>query len=117
MVVDELSVGKIDFLRMDAEGYETHILEGATKTIQKFKPMMQIEVHVERLGQEKTQKLLENCIEAGYDKSFCIPRELDTPIVGNESDMEKTNLKTLINDLEKGVLPRCMILFLKKPEI
>jgi len=116
-LVDELGVDKIDFLRMDAEGYEVHILEGATKTIQKFKPMIQIEVHVERLGQEKTQKLLENFIEAGYDESFCIPRELDTSIVGNESDMKKTNLNTLINDLEKSVLPRCMILLLKKPEI
>jgi len=37
---EELSVDRIDFLRMDVEGYEANILEGAQKTIQKFKPII-----------------------------------------------------------------------------
>lgn len=115
--LQEIDLKKIDLLRMDVEGYEMHVLEGAKESIQKFKPMIQIEIHVERLGTEKTKKLLDGFIGVGYDSGFCIPRELDSLVLGNESDMQKTNLKALIHDLEKGILPRAMILFLRKPEI
>jgi len=40
---------RIDFIKMDVEGFETYILEGATKTLKKNKPIMIIEAHSQRL--------------------------------------------------------------------
>ena len=34
----------LDFIKMDVDGYECRILEGATKTIKKYKPIMIIEI-------------------------------------------------------------------------
>jgi len=106
---------KLDFLRMDVEGYEMQILEGAKESIGKFKPMIQIEVHLQRLGKNNTKKLLKGLKTDGYQNTYCITREFDSPIFGNESDMCKTNLEKLIKDLEDELLPRCFILFLEKP--
>lgn len=36
---------KIDFIKIDVEGYECHVLEGAENVIQKHKPFLLIEVH------------------------------------------------------------------------
>ena len=48
----------VDFIRMDVEGYEYHMFNGMTKTIQKYKPMMLIEFHNSVLGIERTIELL-----------------------------------------------------------
>ena len=54
---DEDIPGQIDFIKIDTEGSELFILEGAIKTINKFKPLIQIETN-------STSKKLFN-----YDKS------------------------------------------------
>lgn len=107
---------KLDFLRMDVEGYEMQILEGAKESIGKFKPMIQIEVHLHKLGKNNTKKLLDGFKTHGYQNTYFITREFDiSPIFGNESNMSKTNLEKLMKDLEDELLPRCFILFLEKP--
>ena len=54
--IDEKSIEKLDFVRMDVEGYEHHIIEGMKNIIKNSKPMFQIEVHVTLLGKEGTKK-------------------------------------------------------------
>jgi len=109
-------ISKLDILRMDVEGYEVEILEGAKELIRNFQPNIQIEVHLQRLGPQNTKKVLEVFRSAGYKKTYFIPRELDFALMGKNDDMQKTNLDELINNLEKNLLPRCFILFLEKPE-
>ena len=49
-LVEELGISdRIDFIKMDVEGFETYILEGAKKTLKKYKPIMIIEAHSQRL--------------------------------------------------------------------
>jgi FkbM family methyltransferase len=43
--IDSLNLPSVGVLKIDTEGYETPILEGAKETIRKFKPRLVIEVH------------------------------------------------------------------------
>ena len=51
---------KIDFIRMDVEGFELKVFEGAKNIIKKFHPMIQFELHLDALGKSKTKKILDN---------------------------------------------------------
>ena len=112
----EKSLKKLDFIQMDVEGYEKQILEGGKESIRKFKPMIQVEVHLQRLGKDNTKKLLEELKTHGYNSAHCIAREFDiSPKFRDESKMFKTDLENLLKDLEDEQLPRCFLLFLEKP--
>ncbi|MGO8807141.1 MAG: FkbM family methyltransferase [Candidatus Bathyarchaeia archaeon] len=43
--LDSLSLPAVGVIKIDTEGYETPILQGAKETIQKYKPRLVIEVH------------------------------------------------------------------------
>ena len=43
--VEENNIEKIDYIKMDVEGAERNILEGAIKTIKKFKPSLAIAIY------------------------------------------------------------------------
>ena len=43
--VEENNIEKIDYIKMDVEGAEKNILEGAIKTIKKFKPFLAIAIY------------------------------------------------------------------------
>jgi FkbM family methyltransferase len=47
-----------DFLKIDVEGHELKVLEGATETLKRYRPDMLIEIHSKALG-EKILTLLE----------------------------------------------------------
>jgi FkbM family methyltransferase len=42
--IEELNILKIDFIKIDVEGYEYLVLEGAERTIERFKPIFFIEL-------------------------------------------------------------------------
>lgn len=53
MAIDELNLTHIDFIKIDCEGYELNVLKGGINTINKFKPVMLIEINdmtLERSG-------------------------------------------------------------------
>ncbi len=43
--LDDIRLDKVDFVKMDVEGYELNVLRGGEKTILSLRPRMQIEVH------------------------------------------------------------------------
>lgn len=47
--IDSLKLDKCNFIKIDCEGAEPNILEGAKETIQKFKPILFIEVNISAL--------------------------------------------------------------------
>jgi FkbM family methyltransferase len=44
-IADEHSIGKIDFIKMDIEGGELNALKGSIKTIEKYRPVIMIEIN------------------------------------------------------------------------
>ena len=111
--VDEIKLSQLDFLRMDVEGYEQYVFEGMNKTLEKFKPMIQIEIHASIMGTETTIKLLETLKKQGYDILYYIPRDVDVPIIGTSRNIKKYNIPTIIDKLEKKLLPSFFMLILK----
>lgn len=47
--IDIFNIPKVDFIKIDVEGFELKVLQGAIKTIQKFKPKLYIEINSETL--------------------------------------------------------------------
>lgn len=44
-VFEDFNFNKLDFIKMDLEGYEVHALEGGLKTLKKFKPTVLLEMN------------------------------------------------------------------------
>lgn len=51
ITLDSLKLSALDFLKIDVEGYEVAVLEGAALTIKKYRPKMWIEINVGALSQ------------------------------------------------------------------
>lgn len=46
--LDDLVLGKVDYLKVDVEGSELRLLAGATRMLKEFHPVVAVEVHSER---------------------------------------------------------------------
>jgi FkbM family methyltransferase len=56
-LVSEAGLTRLDFMKIDVEGGELHVLHGAAATVDRFRPAMFIEIearHTERYGYEPT---------------------------------------------------------------
>jgi len=111
--LEEKGLNKLDFLRMDVEGFELNVYEGIRKTVRKFKPIIQIEVHKKFLGYENTKKILENFKEDGYEIKYYTKRDMDLPNVGNIRDVKKLQLNKLLEIFNKDSSPGVFSLFLE----
>jgi len=111
--LDELNINHVDFVRMDVEGYESHIIQGMKNTIKKSKPMFQIEVHASILGKEGTRKFLKEFQDHGYEAKYYIPRDIDLPIIGTMNDVKYHTIDVLLEMLENDTLSHFFNLCLK----
>lgn len=114
--VYEKQLNRLDLIRMDVEGYELQILEGAKQIIKKFKPMMQIEIHTKILGKQNLKKVLLDLKNFGYEIKFFIAREIDFAYLGNEKNIRTPSFDKLIKESEEEVLPRNFILVINIPK-
>ena len=114
--LDELNIEHVDFVRMDVEGYEHHIIKGMNNIIKNSKPMFQIEVHVTLLGKEGTKKFLKEFQDYGYEAKYYVPRDIDLPIIGTMNDVKHHTIDTLLEMLEDETLSHFFNLCLKKIE-
>lgn len=77
VAMDEyLGCGRLDFLKLDIEGFETRALRGGKKTIERFKPVMLIEVNkgaLVRAGSSR-EELLDLIRQYGYTPSITEPK-------------------------------------------
>ena len=103
--LNELKIKKIDFVRMDVEGYELNIFEGMENVIKKSKPIVQLEVHKGRMGIENTKKFFQFFKNNGYKVNSYHQRDLDLPIIGTPNDVKKYDLDELMKMLETKSLP------------
>jgi FkbM family methyltransferase len=67
-LVDRLGLTKIDFVKMDVDGFEVKVLRGARKTFARFKPPMIMELAPYALEEQgaSLEELLELISEMGY---------------------------------------------------
>jgi FkbM family methyltransferase len=68
LVMDKLDMHRLDILKIDVEGFELFVLQGANKLIQKFKPILFVELAELNLNEHGlTAKVLIDYIESlGY---------------------------------------------------
>ena len=111
--LEEISLKHIDFVRMDVEGYESHIIHGMRNIIKNSKPMFQIEVHSSLLGKQGTKKFLKEFQNVGYEAKYYVSRDIDLPIIGSLRDVKNYSINTLLEMLEKGTLSHFFNLCLK----
>jgi FkbM family methyltransferase len=84
----EYPLKRIDLIRMDVEGHEVEVINGAYQTLKTYNPVLFIEIHRSILGLNKTLKLLKTLEEVGYAKGIYIRRELDMPIIRSQNDIQ-----------------------------
>jgi len=75
--LDSYDLPEMDFIKIDVEGWEEQVLEGARNTILKYKPMMYIEIwneNVERINNILSQMEYETT-KASQHNYICKPKE------------------------------------------
>ena len=76
--IDDLKLKNIGFIKIDAEGVELKVLNGAKKLIQKYKPTLLIEIE-ERYISYPIEKSLSKILNLGY-RGFALIGETLTPL-------------------------------------
>jgi len=101
----EKSLTRIDFLRMDVEGYEFKIYKGMKETIKKYKPILLMEVHKSVIGIKNIKKFLIEIKNDGYKLQHYIDRAIDEPTLAKEEYIENINMDELFQRLERNFAP------------
>ena len=60
--LDDFGLERVDFLKLDVEGFESQVLEGAAATIERCRPVM----YVENDREEKSPGLIQQLFDMGY---------------------------------------------------
>lgn len=98
----------VDLIRMDVEGAEWQIFNGAWKTIRKYLPQIFIELHVSTIGREKAWTLLTKLRDIGYNIQYLVSRDVNCPLVADHSDVKTMEIERLASDLP--LLDMCIFL-------
>lgn len=77
--IENAAISNVDFIKVDVEGSELDLLEGATQTLKNHNASWIIESEARHIGEAGVQKLFSIMNEAGYSGKFFIDKCL-TPI-------------------------------------
>jgi FkbM family methyltransferase len=111
--VKERKYQRIDFVRMDVEGYEYYLLNGLEEVMKTFKPNLLIEVHKMFLGVDGTRQMLEKLKQNGYEVRYFIPRIYDAPKIGELKDIQHVTFEAVLSELKNNRLPDIFQLYLE----
>lgn len=86
LVAEHGSQGRLALIKIDVEGYESQVLRGATETLARFRPLLQVEFNDQILRDSGSSSvdLLGEFQNAGYrtvDKESCTPERLQMRVV------------------------------------
>ncbi|GGG60299.1 FkbM family methyltransferase [Epilithonimonas arachidiradicis] len=103
--LDELSLNlkKLDFIKIDVEGNEMQTLRGARKTIEKYKPILMVEME-QRHHQENIWTLISEIADWGYsvnylDREKLQPKILTEEFLNQQNPDNVKNYKDYINNI------------------
>jgi len=90
LIVEANALDRVDVVKLDVEGSEFHALSGARKTIDRHRPILQLEAETERLASRGKTKddLLALLGEIGYSQYVFdeASAELRSPVSPNEPE-------------------------------
>lgn len=98
--LDDYEFQDISFIKIDVEGYEAKVIEGAQKTILREKPTILIEVEQRHLNGQSIEDVFEKMIELGYECHFIYKGYL-TPIVNFYQQIKDKQNYFLVEDLQQ----------------
>lgn len=70
-VVEERGIGRLDVLKVDVEGAEPAVLAGATRTLDRFRPVVMLEIEARHLARFQTdpEQVVALLVDRGYRMS------------------------------------------------
>jgi FkbM family methyltransferase len=80
--IEEEKIRKVDFIRMDVEGFEYRIIKGMKATLQRFSPKLFIEIHPKKMQKyygDRFEDFLRELSRHGYIVKYAVWEPL-TPI-------------------------------------
>ena len=69
MCIYNYNLKKLDFIKIDVEGNEKKVIDGAYNTIEKFKPMLMVEIE-QRHHKNDIKKIFQTLLERDYEYFF-----------------------------------------------
>jgi len=73
ITIDSMNLPRLDFIKLDIEGFEIQAIKGATETIKKYKPILWVEYFL--IGQEKVEHALTEILP-GYTLYIMDPQNV-----------------------------------------
>jgi FkbM family methyltransferase len=113
--IERHKLPRVDFIRLDVEGFEYNILLHANKTLARFRPLIMVEIHYRLLGRDKTKMLLEKLQTYGYEEVFYINHEIDISMVGTARDVRRIEMRDVNDILDQRIVPEAFHLIVKPP--
>ena len=100
---DKFNLKKLDFIKIDVEGNEMQTLRGAKKTIEKFKPILMVEME-QRHHKENLWSLISEITDWGYsvnflDRKTLQPKLLTEEFLNQQNPDNVKNYKDYINNI------------------
>lgn len=91
--LDDLNINDVGFIKIDVEGHEREVIEGAEETIRKFKPNLQVEIEQRHL-ECPIHEIFGYIESLGYDCYFYRGKKLTTLA---EFDLKRDQIDVLAN--------------------
>ena len=100
---NKLNLKNLDFIKIDVEGNEMQTLRGAKKTIEKFKPILMVEME-QRHHKENLWTLISEIADWGYsvnflDRKTLQPKLLTEEFLNQQNPDNVKNYKDYINNI------------------
>ena len=113
-LVSELSLNRVDLVRMDLEGYETVVINGMRKTLQEYSPRVLVEVHPQIVGPGAMRQYLLDLSEFNYSPEWVLDQERDVPWRWHFLGPETMSMEELTSDWRMNIHCRSLtVLFTK----
>lgn len=98
-----LNLSKLDFIKIDVEGNEMQTLRGAKKTIEKFKPILMVEME-QRHHQDNLWTLISEIADWGYsvnylDRTTLQTKPLTEAFLADQNPDNVKNYENYINNI------------------